>query len=261
VTSLYEDALAEIAALRAQVQALTDENAGLAREALQLAGERVFIKGGDIPNTIESARLALIERAEQAEAQVQALTASKAAITEERDKWRNQRHAFEAELFARLQSALDHPDDKTVPEMIEMLIEHRDHLVGRHQPLQIIAVLRLERAEKAEAALIERTAERDRLKTEQDRLRERDAKLTREMVTLMDASRATADGRLAAERLAAEREAENTRLREALTAIAECRSRFSLDPLERAVNAAQHCMKTAKAALSPTPAAGEEPTT
>jgi len=43
------------------------ENKELAREALQLAGERTFILGNDIPETVERARAVLVQRARDTE--------------------------------------------------------------------------------------------------------------------------------------------------------------------------------------------------
>jgi len=40
------------------------------------------------------------------------------------------------------------------------------------------------------------------------------------------------------------------RLEAALREIVECRSRFALDPLERATNAVEHCQSVARAALT-----------
>jgi hypothetical protein len=51
----------------AAVARLEQENKELAREALQLAAERTFILGNDIPETVERARAVLVQRVRDAE--------------------------------------------------------------------------------------------------------------------------------------------------------------------------------------------------
>lgn len=45
-----------------------------------------------------------------------------AIVDEDRDVWRNQRHALEAEIFSILHPALDFPDDITVVEMAREIV-------------------------------------------------------------------------------------------------------------------------------------------
>lgn len=52
---------------------------------------------------------------------------------------------------------------------------------------------------------------------------------------------------------AARLRSENDKMREALEAIDKCCSPYSLDPLERAINAVEYCRQVARAALEPKP--------
>lgn len=53
---------------RVQLETCKHERDALASENLKMAAERVFIMGGDIPETIERTRLVLVDRANKAEA-------------------------------------------------------------------------------------------------------------------------------------------------------------------------------------------------
>lgn len=53
--------------LRCQLETCKHERDALASENLKMAAERVFIMGGDIPETIERTRLVLVDRANKAE--------------------------------------------------------------------------------------------------------------------------------------------------------------------------------------------------
>lgn len=85
----------------------------------------------DCRSLISSMRIALVEESGFQQLEIrkrEAAEAALAAMTEERDRWRNERHAFEADLFVQLQVALDHPDDAAVPNMVTRLIQERDRL-------------------------------------------------------------------------------------------------------------------------------------
>jgi len=97
---------ADARAVCAALEQAQQENKELAREALQLAGERTFILGNDIPETLERARAVLVQRVRDAEAALaetqqeieRLLTVSCDPVAAE---WQRKTGAAEAEALAR----------------------------------------------------------------------------------------------------------------------------------------------------------------
>jgi hypothetical protein len=62
---------------------LTEQYDALSKEAINLAAERTFLVGGDIPETLERARAVLLQRVHDAEAERDRLTAALATLQAE----------------------------------------------------------------------------------------------------------------------------------------------------------------------------------